>query len=99
MRIDADALDALRNEKRGLILAANHPTLLDAMIMAAHVPHGVCVMRADLMCNVFLGPGRAWPATSPATAAAGWYETPSRRSRRQRRHSLIRSASPYFRKG
>lgn len=57
MRIDADALDTLRGEKGGLIIAANHPTLLDAMLVVARLPQSVCVMRADLMNNVFLGPG------------------------------------------
>ena len=57
MRIDADALDVLRGERRGLILAANHPTMFDAMLVVAHLPRTVCVMRSDLMRNVFLGPG------------------------------------------
>jgi 1-acyl-sn-glycerol-3-phosphate acyltransferase len=57
MHIDADALDALRGEAGGLIVAANHPTMLDAMLIVARVPRSVCVMRADLMRNVFLGPG------------------------------------------
>ena len=57
MRIDADALDALRGETGGLILAANHPTMLDAMLIVARLPRSVCVMRADLMGNMFLGPG------------------------------------------
>ncbi len=57
MRIDAGALDTLRGETGGLIVAANHPTMLDAMLVVAHLPRSVCVMRADLMRNVFLGPG------------------------------------------
>ena len=57
LRVDADALDALRGESGGLIVAANHPTMLDAMLVVAHVPRSVCVMRAGLMRNVFLGPG------------------------------------------
>ncbi len=71
MRIDADALDALRSEKSGLILAANHPTLLDAMIMVAHLPRGVCVMRADLMRNVFLGPGARLASYIPNDSGRG----------------------------
>jgi 1-acyl-sn-glycerol-3-phosphate acyltransferase len=55
--LDAGALDALRGEPGGLIVAANHPTMLDAMIVVARVPRSVCIMRADLMRNVFLGPG------------------------------------------
>lgn len=57
LHVDADALDVLRHETGGLIVAANHPTMLDAMIVVSHLPRSVCVMRADLMRNVFLGPG------------------------------------------
>jgi 1-acyl-sn-glycerol-3-phosphate acyltransferase len=57
MRVDASALDVLRNETGGLIVAANHPTMLDAMLVVAHLPRSVCVMKAGLMDNVFLGPG------------------------------------------
>ena len=31
--------------------------MLDAMLVVARLPRSVCVMRADLMRNVFLGPG------------------------------------------
>ena len=57
MRIDAGALDALRDEPGGLIVAANHPTMLDALVVVARLPRGVCVMKAELPKNVFLGSG------------------------------------------
>ncbi len=57
MRIDASALDALRDEPGGLIVAANHPTMLDAMVVVAHLPRGVCIMKGELMRNIFLGGG------------------------------------------
>lgn len=57
MRIDATALDALGAEPGGLVIAANHPTMLDALIVVAHLPRGVCVMKADLLKNIFLGAG------------------------------------------
>jgi 1-acyl-sn-glycerol-3-phosphate acyltransferase len=57
MRIDADALDALAGEEGGLIVAANHPSMLDALVVVAHLPRGVCVVKAELMGNVFLGSG------------------------------------------
>jgi 1-acyl-sn-glycerol-3-phosphate acyltransferase len=57
MRIDASALDPLRFEPGGLIIAANHPTMLDALVLVAQLPRGVCIMKADLMRNVFLGAG------------------------------------------
>lgn len=56
LRIDARVLDALRDEP-GLIFVANHPSLLDAMILVARLPKSACVMKAELMRNVFLGPG------------------------------------------
>ena len=56
MRIDAGCLDALRDE-RGLILAANHPTMLDALLLVARLPRSACIMKADLMRNIFLGSG------------------------------------------
>jgi len=57
MRIDSSALDVLRDEPGGLIVVANHPTMLDAMIVVARLPRGVCVMKAELLRNVFLGAG------------------------------------------
>lgn len=56
LRIDAQALDALRDE-RGLIVVANHPSMLDALLLMARLPRSTCIMKADLMRNVFLGAG------------------------------------------
>ena len=57
MKIDSTELDALRSEPGGLIVAANHPTMLDALLVVARLPRGVCVMKAELMHNIFLGGG------------------------------------------
>ncbi|WP_156374617.1 lysophospholipid acyltransferase family protein [Pseudorhodoferax sp. Leaf274] len=56
MRIDYKALDALSRDQ-GLIIAANHPCMLDALLIVARVPRGICIMRASLMRNPFLGAG------------------------------------------
>jgi 1-acyl-sn-glycerol-3-phosphate acyltransferase len=56
MRIDAACLDALR-EERGVIFVANHPTMLDALLLVARLPRSACIMKADLMRNIFLGAG------------------------------------------
>ncbi len=56
MRVDYAALDAL-NHDGGLIIAANHPSMLDALLVIARVPRGICIMRASLMRNPFLGAG------------------------------------------
>ena len=56
LRMDASALDAIADE-RGLIVVANHPSLLDALMLVARLPRAACVMKASLMRNPFLGPG------------------------------------------
>jgi len=56
MRIDYAALDVLSRDA-GLIIAANHPSMLDALLVVARVPRGICIMRASLMRNPFLGAG------------------------------------------
>jgi len=56
MRIDASCLDALRDEC-GVIFVANHPTMLDALLLVARLPRSACIMKAELMKNVFLGAG------------------------------------------
>ena len=40
-----------------MILAPNHPCLIDALLILTRHPNIVCVMKADLMKNVFLGSG------------------------------------------
>lgn len=54
--VKAEALDALRDEP-GLMLVANHPSLLDAMMLVAHLPQCACVMKASILSNPLLGPG------------------------------------------
>ena len=56
MSIDYTELDVLRADA-GLIIAANHPSMLDALLVVARVPRGICIMRASLMRNPFLGAG------------------------------------------
>jgi 1-acyl-sn-glycerol-3-phosphate acyltransferase len=56
LRMDAHALRALADE-RGLVIVANHPSLLDALMLVAQLPRSFCVMKASLMRNPFLGPG------------------------------------------
>ncbi len=53
---DLEALDALRDEP-SLIIAPNHPCLLDAVMIISRLPNVACVMKAELMNNVFLGAG------------------------------------------
>ncbi len=53
---DLEALDALRDQP-SLILAPNHPCLLDAVMVISRLPNVACVLKADLMNNIFLGAG------------------------------------------
>lgn len=53
---DLTDLDTLRDES-ALIIAPNHPSLLDAVMIASRLPDVACVMKTDLMNNVFLGAG------------------------------------------
>jgi 1-acyl-sn-glycerol-3-phosphate acyltransferase len=55
-RLDLRALDALR-DSGPLVLAPNHPSLIDAILILSHHPNLSCVMKADLMGNILLGPG------------------------------------------
>jgi 1-acyl-sn-glycerol-3-phosphate acyltransferase len=56
LHMDARALRALADE-RGLVIVANHPSLLDALMLVAQLPRSFCVMKASLMRNPLLGPG------------------------------------------
>lgn len=55
-RFDTRALDALDRET-GVVLAPNHPSLIDAVILLAYHPNMVCIMKTSLMRNIFLGAG------------------------------------------
>ncbi|AQH04209.1 acyltransferase (plasmid) [Burkholderia sp. KK1] len=55
-RFDLSELDSLAGEP-AMILAPNHPCLLDALLIASRVPDTCCVMKGDVAGNVFLGPG------------------------------------------
>ena len=50
VRLNHSALDTLKNE-RSLIIVANHPSLLDAVILLSKLPHATCVMKASLRKN------------------------------------------------
>lgn len=54
-RLDLSELDALRAERSGLILAPNHPCLLDAVMVISKLPNVACIMKSSLMDNIFFG--------------------------------------------
>lgn len=53
-RFELDELDRLRGEGP-LILAANHPSLLDAVLVLSRLPNTVCVVKATLLDNPLYG--------------------------------------------
>lgn len=55
-RLDLTALDSLRDGPP-VILAPNHPSLIDALLILARHPNLACVMKGELMGNIFLGAG------------------------------------------
>lgn len=55
-RLDLRELDKLK-DAGPLIIAPNHPGLLDAVLVVSRLPNAVCVMKASLLGNFLLGPG------------------------------------------
>ena len=54
--IDNAALLPLRDE-RGLILAPNHPSMMDVILVISQLDNVGCIMKAELWDNIFLGAG------------------------------------------
>lgn len=55
LRLDLADLDRLRDEGP-LIVAPNHPSLLDALLVVSRLPDAMCVMKTSLLGNFLLGP-------------------------------------------
>jgi 1-acyl-sn-glycerol-3-phosphate acyltransferase len=55
LRLDLSALDALRDQGP-LIVAPNHPSLIDAVLVVSRLPDAMCVMKSSLLGNFLLGP-------------------------------------------
>ena len=55
-KLDLSALDSL-SDGPPVILAPNHPSLIDALLILTRHPNIACVMKAELLNNVFLGAG------------------------------------------
>ncbi|HAF44531.1 MAG TPA: 1-acyl-sn-glycerol-3-phosphate acyltransferase [Gallionellaceae bacterium] len=56
VKLDLTALDALRNEP-SLVIATNHPALIDVVLVGSRLPNFVCVLKAALLDNPLLGGG------------------------------------------
>jgi 1-acyl-sn-glycerol-3-phosphate acyltransferase len=55
-RLDLRALDALRGGPP-IVLVPNHPSLIDALLILTRHPNVACVMKKELLRNIFLGAG------------------------------------------
>ena len=55
-RLDLSAIDALRGGPP-VLLVPNHPSLIDALLILTRHPNIVCVMKKELLRNIFLGAG------------------------------------------
>lgn len=56
IRCDLRALDALRDGP-ALVIAPNHPSLLDAVLVISRLPRVVCAAKSPIWDNSFLGGG------------------------------------------
>jgi 1-acyl-sn-glycerol-3-phosphate acyltransferase len=54
MRMDIDGAEKLRR-CRGMLVLANHPTLIDVVALVALMPEASCVVKQSLWRNPFLG--------------------------------------------
>ena len=50
LQLEVRGFESLQ-EMRGTVIVSNHPALLDALFLIAHLPPAACVMRADLLGN------------------------------------------------
>lgn len=55
-RFDLAALDVLQAGP-AVIIAPNHPSLLDAVMILSRLPDATCIMKADIVNSVFFGAG------------------------------------------
>ena len=56
VEVDSDDLASIGDEP-SLILAPNHPSMLDAMLVIARLDNVSCIMKAELWESLFLGAG------------------------------------------
>lgn len=56
IQLDIQALDKLNVEK-GIIIAPNHPSMLDALLILSRINNTSCLMKASLWNNILLGSG------------------------------------------
>ncbi len=68
-RIDLSELDALKHEHQAMVVVANHPSLLDAVLIVSKLPNAVCIMKGAVSHNAFLGAGSRLAGYVPNVSA------------------------------
>ncbi|HUF21354.1 MAG TPA: lysophospholipid acyltransferase family protein [Burkholderiales bacterium] len=56
MKLDLSVLDALQAE-RSVVVAPNHPSLIDAVLVISRLPDIACIMKAEIWDSPILGGG------------------------------------------
>jgi 1-acyl-sn-glycerol-3-phosphate acyltransferase len=56
IKCNLGALQLLRDEK-AFVIAPNHPSLLDAVLIISQLPNVVCIAKPEIWDNLFLGAG------------------------------------------
>lgn len=56
MRLDLSALESL-NAAPAMVIAPNHPSMIDAALMLSCVPNLTCIMKASVLDNALFGSG------------------------------------------
>jgi len=54
--LDLQDLDKLNNEE-GIIIAPNHPSMIDVFLVLSRIKNASCLMKASLWNNILLGSG------------------------------------------
>lgn len=56
-RFNLKDVEALAAYPDSMVIVANHPSLLDAVLITSRLPNAVCIMKGSLVRNVLLGAG------------------------------------------
>lgn len=67
LRLDLSEIDSLQTE-RGIILASNHPSLLDALLITSRLSNVVCIMKEQVLKNILFGHGAKIAGYIPNTS-------------------------------
>lgn len=57
VQADLSSLDVLQHDHRPVIIAPNHTSLWDAVFVISKLPQPICIMKAAVLKNPFLGGG------------------------------------------